>query len=301
MRLLSTLVLLTTLIACGDPDAATPSGVSEASDPTPVEETSDVSAESSAPECMAIAADLAENQYGGAVEPVDAHTVPFGTAALNGEGCFLTFYRNVTAPMLAPGEDFPYPYSYVVTGERMTVELETPDDLPALTLAAVGFDDVDGNGEMDIFLTHDEGRAFAFLSEGEQGLEQWFFEEPDGQPYATVSEVKSYYREAYNGGGTREPETGGDPLATLTVRNSTGMNLIFLHIAGCTESEGEDWADMASWATDYLGDEILEADGSVDLEFVPGCYVLHPVWEDDTEATERIELTGDMVHDLILG
>ena len=64
MRLLSTLVLLTTLIACGDPDAATPSGVSEASDPTPVEETSDVSAESSAPECMAIAADLAENQYG---------------------------------------------------------------------------------------------------------------------------------------------------------------------------------------------------------------------------------------------
>ena len=88
----------------------------------------------------------------------------------------------------------------------------------------------------------------------------------------------------------------------LPVLNDTGMVLVTLHVAGCGESEGEDWAAMETWATDYLGDEVLMAGDTATLELaVPGCYVMRSQWEDGTVAQERVEATEGMTHVLMLG
>ena len=88
----------------------------------------------------------------------------------------------------------------------------------------------------------------------------------------------------------------------LPVLNDTGMVLVTLHVAGCGESEGEDWAAMETWATDYLGDEVLMAGDTATLELaVPGCYVMRSEWEDGTVAQERVEATEGMTHVLMLG
>ena len=88
----------------------------------------------------------------------------------------------------------------------------------------------------------------------------------------------------------------------LPVLNDTGMVLVTLHVAGCGESEGEDWAAMETWATDYLGDEVLMAGDTATLELaVPGCYVMRSEWEDGTVAQERVEATEGMMHVLMLG
>ena len=88
----------------------------------------------------------------------------------------------------------------------------------------------------------------------------------------------------------------------LPVLNDTGMVLVTLHVAGCDESEGEDWAVIETWATDYLGDEVLMAGDTATLELaVPGCYVMRAEWEDGTVAQERVEATEGMTHVLMLG
>lgn len=88
----------------------------------------------------------------------------------------------------------------------------------------------------------------------------------------------------------------------LPVLNDTGMVLVTLHVAGCGESEGEDWAAMETWATDYLGDEVLIAGDTATLDLaVPGCYVMRSQWEDGTVAQERVEATEGMTHVLMLG
>ena len=93
------------------------------------------------------------------------------------------------------------------------------------------------------------------------------------------------------------PVVAGDDLRVV---NDTGMRLVFLHIAGCSESEGEPWDDMPSWATDYLGDETLEAGEAVSLELQPGCYVMRSEWEGGATMQERVESTRGMTHYLQL-
>ena len=297
MRTAVFLALLLPLAACADDGYDDPSPETPPAAAVPVEPTS-VPADA-AVTCQERAREVAADRFGGQLDPVLEHSVPFRTAAVDGDGCFLTFYHDVKATQLELGADFPYPYAFVVAGDGFLKEISlAAEELPALTLAGVGFEDVDGNGEDDVFLVHAEGRGFALLSEGEANLQEWTFDEPRGALFETVAELRDHYRAAYD--PAARAASAGQP-ATLTVTNATGMNLIFLYAAGCTESEGEDWSEMAAWATDYLGDEILEADGSVDLDLVPGCYVLNPVWEDDTSLMERVEMDGDTTVDLTLG
>ena len=65
-------------------------------------------------------------------------------------------------------------------------------------------------------------------------------------------------------------------LPAVAFTNDTGMTVLFLYVAGCGESEGNDWSDMASWATDTLGDDVLAPGASHTTELADGCYVVEP-------------------------
>lgn len=80
----------------------------------------------------------------------------------------------------------------------------------------------------------------------------------------------------------------------VTIENGTGMAVLFLHIAGCGESEGNDWDDMSSWAYDHLSDGgfILPGD-SFTVELYDGCYIVQPTYDEGTALRERVEVEGD--------
>ena len=78
----------------------------------------------------------------------------------------------------------------------------------------------------------------------------------------------------------------------VTFHNDTGMTVMYLHIAGCGESEGADWSEMDEWATDYLGMDVLPAGDSFQTVLQSGCYVMLPVYEDGTRLMERFQVRG---------
>lgn len=55
---------------------------------------------------------------------------------------------------------------------------------------------------------------------------------------------------------------------------------------------------MPSWATDYLGAEILPAGETVVLEFAPGCYITLSEWEGGATMQEEVLVTAGMTHSL---
>jgi hypothetical protein len=87
----------------------------------------------------------------------------------------------------------------------------------------------------------------------------------------------------------------------VTVVNATGMAIIFLHVAGCGESEGNDWSEMSDWAYDYLEDDFMMPDDEFSLDIADGCYVMQPTYEDGTALMERVEVEGDTRVVLTLG
>ena len=97
------------------------------------------------------------------------------------------------------------------------------------------------------------------------------------------------------------PADASPEAPRVTFTNDTGMTVIYLHIAGCGESEGEPWSEMADWATDYLGSEVLPSGASHAVSLARGCYVMLPIYEDGTEAMERIEVRGAQTVWLTLG
>lgn len=196
LRALSLLPLAVLVLACADP-GETPV---EAAAAGPAAEVPVAAASDAGLDCAALAREVAAERFGGQLRPVLEHSVPFPTAAVGGDGCFLTFYHDVEAPQLELGADFPYPYAFVVAdGDGFLEEISlAAEDLPALTLTGVGFEDVDGNGEDDVFLVHEGGRGFALLSEGEAGLEAWAFHELGGALFDTVAELRAHYRAAYD-------------------------------------------------------------------------------------------------------
>ncbi|MGB3542604.1 hypothetical protein [Rubrivirga sp.] len=78
----------------------------------------------------------------------------------------------------------------------------------------------------------------------------------------------------------------------VTVVNATGMAVIFLHLAGCGESEGNDWSEMDQWAYNYLEDDFMMPGDEFSLDLADGCYVMQPMYEDGTALMERVEVEG---------
>ena len=91
------------------------------------------------------------------------------------------------------------------------------------------------------------------------------------------------------------------PSSAVTVGNGTGMTIVYLYIAGCGESEGNDWGDMESWATDYLGDDVLPAGDETVLQLRDGCYVVEPHYADGTAISEQVTVSGPTEVWLTLG
>ena len=92
-----------------------------------------------------------------------------------------------------------------------------------------------------------------------------------------------------------------DP-ATVTFSNGTGMAITAIHMARCGESEGNDWADMASWTYDYLDDGPLAPDASTEVQIVEGCFVVLPIYEGfDQHVSEQIQVEDGMRHWFTLG
>ena len=79
------------------------------------------------------------------------------------------------------------------------------------------------------------------------------------------------------------------------------MTVFYLYIAGCNESEGNDWAEMADWAYDYLEEGVLPPGETATVELVDGCYNILPVYEDETAILEKIEVEGDTTVPLVFG
>lgn len=140
-------------------------------------------------------------QAGGAgvLRLVAAHTVAAQTEAL-GDGCLVVLAREWTAAQLGPDEPFPYAYSYFLTnasGGRV-VELTIDIAPPAARLAAVGLQDLNGDGETDILAVHDNGPALAWIS-AEPG--RWTQDIPapttPGIDAQTIADARAIYRDLF--------------------------------------------------------------------------------------------------------
>ena len=99
------------------------------------------------------------------------------------------------------------------------------------------------------------------------------------------------------------PEEGDEPISAVSdgmlgISNATGRTLTAVHIVGCTESEGNDWNTMETWATDYLGGNALAAGESTMVELVPGCYRVKSILDGGAAMEEEIQTTSGMVYEI---
>ena len=153
-------------------------------------------------DCQARAAEIARD-YGDVLEAVPDHTSAIRTA--DGDACFVPLYRDVTAAQLAPGEDFPYPYSFVIDRDGETTDLEVADAPLASAIVEVAFEDINGDGTDDIFIVHDgEASSLSFASDTDAPgtwYQLWFDNgEPGGGPFAeTAAEVAEAWRDLGDG------------------------------------------------------------------------------------------------------
>ena len=142
---------------------------------------------------------VAEAEGAGVLRLVTDHTVDAQTRAF-GDGCLVVLSRDWTAGQLAPGEPFPYNYSYYLTnasGGRVQ-ELDVDLAPPAAGLAAVSLQDLNGDGEIDILAVHDSGPALAWVST-EPG--RWSQDIPApkvaGVDAQTIADARAIYRDFF--------------------------------------------------------------------------------------------------------
>ena len=96
-------------------------------------------------------------------------------------------------------------------------------------------------------------------------------------------------------------EAAESGLSAVTFFNSTGMDISHLYIAGCDESEGNDWSDMPSWAQERLGGTALAPDASTVIEVADGCYVAEPHYVGGAPISEKVLVDGPTRVDFTIG
>ncbi|MGB3541628.1 hypothetical protein [Rubrivirga sp.] len=149
--------------------------------------------------CREVAEELTSGEYE-VMQSVPGHTFSFRTYRDAG-ACFIPLFRDVTAAQLAPGEPFPYPYSFVIDENGEARDLEVEQAPTASALEAVGFEDINGDGVDDIFIVHDgDAASLAFVSDLEgrpaQVWRQMVVDNGEAGVFVeTVAELKDFWRE----------------------------------------------------------------------------------------------------------
>ena len=132
---------------------------------------------------------------------------------------------------------------------------------------------------------------------------------PDAEPVPTGPDEAALEADAAADAAASEPAkaaaapapAAATGLSAVTFFNNTGMTISHLYIAGCDESEGNDWNDMRSWAQERLSGAALEPDASVVIEYADGCYVAEPHYVGEGPISEKVIVSGPTRVDFTIG
>ena len=129
---------------------------------------------------------------------VEEHTAAFRSHRDPG-ACLFTIFRDMNATQVPPGEEWPYQYWFVIDENGETRDLEVAVPPGPSGVAAVGFEDVNGDGADDIFvvnMTRDGPAASLSFASDETGWRQLLFNGAEPGPVVrTVAELEDFWRD----------------------------------------------------------------------------------------------------------